>query len=290
MSAIEHAHRYFDAWNARDAAAIVAAFAPGGTYVDPTTPGPLLGDAIGAYASGLWSAFPDLHFELVSVAPAGDGQVAAQWIMRGTNHGSMNGLPPTGKSVELPGADFITGSEDGLHSVTGYFDSAALPRQLGLQVLVQPRQAGPFTFGTCSAVQSSRASMPGALSFTSLVTRDAQEATIVSDYSRRIAPEMLSMQGFISFLGIGVGNRMLTVTAWESPEDPKQLLRKGTHHDSIRHFYNEDNFAGGVTSVWQPLRISFNARCAACGKMHRTTQPLTHCACGAALELPAQTW
>jgi hypothetical protein len=32
--------RYFDAWNAHDAAGIVATFADSGTYADPTTPGP----------------------------------------------------------------------------------------------------------------------------------------------------------------------------------------------------------------------------------------------------------
>ena len=119
---------------------------------------------------------------------------------------------------------------EGLRSVTGYFDSALLPRQLGLQVLVQPHQVGPFTFGYSTAVQSSRQTIPGALSLTSLVLRDAAEADIVRSYSRKIAPEMLHMRGFISFLGIVVGQRMITLSAWDSPEDPKQLLRGGTHH------------------------------------------------------------
>jgi hypothetical protein len=46
--------RYFDAWNAHDAVAIVATFAPSGTYADPTTPGPLSGPAIGENAEQLW--------------------------------------------------------------------------------------------------------------------------------------------------------------------------------------------------------------------------------------------
>ncbi|HZQ41986.1 MAG TPA: nuclear transport factor 2 family protein [Acidobacteriaceae bacterium] len=57
---------YADAWNRHDADGIVATFADGGTYCDPTTPGPLTGAAIGEYASGLWSAFPDLSFQLTS--------------------------------------------------------------------------------------------------------------------------------------------------------------------------------------------------------------------------------
>jgi predicted ester cyclase len=46
--------------------------------------------------NGLWAAFPDLSFEVASAGEAGPGLVAAQWIMRGTNLGSMMGLPPTG--------------------------------------------------------------------------------------------------------------------------------------------------------------------------------------------------
>ena len=41
MKATETAELYFDAWNKRDADAIVATFATGGTYTDPVTPGAL---------------------------------------------------------------------------------------------------------------------------------------------------------------------------------------------------------------------------------------------------------
>lgn len=290
MSSMEQAQRYFDAWNSHDAAAIVATFAPGGTYVDPTTPGPLTGEAIGHYAAGLWSAFPDLQFEIVSTAPAGEGKVAAQWIMRGTNHGSMFGLPPSGKCVELAGADFVVVEDAGLRAVTGYFDSATLPRQLGLQTIVQPHQIGPFTFGKSTAVQSGNQAIPGGLSFTALTLRNPTEEEIVRNYSRQIATEMLGIPGFISFTGITVGQRMLTVSSWESTDAPKQLMQGGTHKESMRHFYSDGHYHGGVTSVWAPVRVSYMARCASCGKMHRQSQPITQCSCGAALSTPTNIW
>lgn len=80
MAAVDVAQRYFDAWNSRDPSAIVATFAKGGTYNDPTSGGTLTGQE---YTSGLFSAFPDLSFEIVSAAPAGDEMVAAQWLMKG---------------------------------------------------------------------------------------------------------------------------------------------------------------------------------------------------------------
>jgi ketosteroid isomerase-like protein len=83
MSAIAVSQRYFDAWNRHDAAAIVATFAPDGVYSDPTSGGPLTGDAIGAYAAGLWAALPDLSFELMSAGEPGEDMVPADGACAG---------------------------------------------------------------------------------------------------------------------------------------------------------------------------------------------------------------
>jgi steroid delta-isomerase-like uncharacterized protein len=122
MDSMSIATAYFEAWNQRDPGKIVAAFAEGGTYMDPASGGALKGAAIGHYASGLFAAFPDLTFEVVSGGPIGENMVAAQWVMRGTNTGSLLGLPPTGKTVILSGADFITIDGGKIRSVRGYFD------------------------------------------------------------------------------------------------------------------------------------------------------------------------
>jgi steroid delta-isomerase-like uncharacterized protein len=166
MNALEIAQCYFDAWNRRDAEAIVGAFAEGGTYSDPTGGQGLHGESLASYAKGLWEAFPDLSFEIISSADVGADMVAAQWLMRGTNTGSLNGLPPTGRTVALPGADFIQVERDRIRSVQGYFDSRAVPEQLGLQVMVQPNVIGPFAFGTSALVQTGNKTKPGAFSIT----------------------------------------------------------------------------------------------------------------------------
>ena len=132
MDSMSIAAAYFEAWNRRDPDGIVATFADGGTYMDPTSGGALKGAAIGHYASGLFAAFPDLTFEVVSGGPIGENMVAAQWLMRGTNTGSLLGGPPTGKTVVLPGADFITIEGGKIRSVRGYFDSKEFGKQLGL--------------------------------------------------------------------------------------------------------------------------------------------------------------
>jgi predicted ester cyclase len=119
----------------------------GWNVYDPTTSGPLTGDAIGAHAQGLWAAFPDLSFDLVSVAQHDSGLVALEWVMKGSNTGSMMGFPPTGLPVTLPGAAFIRVEGDKIRSAQGYFDSAAVARGLGLDVVLQPKASWRRTPG-----------------------------------------------------------------------------------------------------------------------------------------------
>jgi steroid delta-isomerase-like uncharacterized protein len=206
---------YFGAWNRHDAEAIIATFAEGGTYSDPSAGKGLEGNAIAAYAEGLWATFPDLSFEIISVGHMGADMVAAQWLMRGTNTGPLQNLPPTGRTVEVPGADFIVVQGDQLRSVQGYFDSKAVSDQLGLMVLVQPHAVGPFSFGTSVSVQTGKTCKPGAFSITKLETRSEDEAQQIRQLTRQISTEMLQMPGFISLVTMVVSRRMMTVAAWE---------------------------------------------------------------------------
>ena len=61
--------RYFAAWNDHDPDAVVRSLAGGGSYEDATTGGPLTGDVLAANVAALLAGFPDLHFDLVSMAP-----------------------------------------------------------------------------------------------------------------------------------------------------------------------------------------------------------------------------
>lgn len=291
MEPVQVAQRYFDAWNARDAGAIAATFAEGGTYIDPAVPAPLTGDAIGAYAQGLWAAFPDLAFQIVSVAVNADGLVAAQWLMTGTNTGSFNGLPPTGKSVSLPGADFVRVEGDRIRSVQGYFNAGDLPAALGLDVIVQPKAIGPFSFGTSRRAYGGSAATPGAFSITVLEARSAEEKKKVSESGRQISNELLGMPGFIAWVGVDIGDRMMTITAWETPEAPRQMLKGGEHRSAMSRFFGPEIASGGFTSVWVPARINPRwVRCPACSKMADSSAAQGKCACGVALPEPLAYW
>src|SRR5688572_33121271 len=96
---------YFDGWRRHDADAIQATLAPDGHYEDPLTGGPVRGDALRGYVQQLWSAFPDLDFEIGAVHRVADGRVHAAWTLLGHNTGSFQGLPPSGRGVRLNGFD-----------------------------------------------------------------------------------------------------------------------------------------------------------------------------------------
>jgi len=259
------ARRYFDAWNAHDREAVAASFAPGGVYRDPAVPDGLDPPATGAYAAGLWEAFPDLAFavdDLVADGPT----LWARWTMTGTDTGGMRGLPPSGRPIAVDGADLIRAAGQGVASVQGFFDAGAVPRQLGMQVVVQPDRAGPFRFGTSAYVLRESAE-PGAMGMTVLEATSAAAQDEVRERTRAIAADLAGEPGFLSVLVASVGRRMYTMSAWRSPED-LQRIRRGPHADAIRWFFAGEMAAGGQTGVWTPHRLNgMWVRCADCGEM-----------------------
>jgi len=218
---VDAAQRYFEAWNRRDPSAIVAAFAEGGTYSDPAAGQELRGPAIAEYAGSLFTAFPDLSFEPVSTVLNGNGMMAVRWLMRGTNNGSLQGNPPTGRTVSLPGADFIVVEGDSIRSVQGFFDQKSLVEQLGLQAMIVPTALGPFTFGYSVRMQSGKRTKPGAVSLTWLDVRsDVNEREVRERGMHVVGDQMARMPGFISWVGPVVDHRMFTITAWRTRRAP----------------------------------------------------------------------
>jgi len=290
IDAIAVAQRYFDGWNRRDPAAVLATMAPNGTYADPTTGGPLSGEAFNGYMKGLFSAFPDVSFEIASIGVAAPDLVAAQWVMRGTNTGSMFGLPPTMKSIDVRGADFIRVAGDRIRSVDGYFDSGEVPRQLGLQVIVQPTSIGPFQLGISARVSGSNA-RPGAFSITAITPRNVEDENNIRQYSRQIAAELPSLKGFIGWVSVTVANRMLTITAWENASDPQQLMERGRHPEAMNKFFAGQLGASAYTSVFTADRINASwVRCTSCSAMVDHAARHGTCPCGATLPQPMPYW
>ncbi|MFO1209119.1 MAG: ester cyclase [Amaricoccus sp.] len=291
MGTLDAVRRYFDAWICRDADAVLASMTDDGTYEDPGTGGPIAGDALRGYMQGLWTAFPDLTFEEESLAETGPASAAAQWRMRGTNSGPIAGMPPTGRPIHTRGADFFTLREGRIATVAGYFDSAAVPRQLGLDVIVQPREIGPFRFGTSTAVQPGPVRTPGALVLTYIEARNSAAAEEVTRLSRPVLIEMLGLEGFAAATTARQGLRAVTISAWESREASARMLGQGAHAAAMRPFYAGDLASAARISTWVPDRLDLlYLRCEACGRMNRDPAPGAACRCGAPLREPIPYW
>jgi hypothetical protein len=99
------------------------------------------------------------------------------------------------------------------------------------------------------------------------------------------------MNGFLGFVGVTVGSRMMTISAWESAKDPRQLLTGGVHADAMKKFFGTELAAGGFTSVWVPDRINTRwVRCSGCHRMADHERSAGTCSCGAKLPDPLPYW
>ena len=87
------------------------------------------------YLQGWWTAFPDATVTVSNVVSEGD-QAVGEMTYSGTQTGPMTGpageIPPTGRSVELKGAAWITIRDGKIARFNGYYDTMSMMVQLGL--------------------------------------------------------------------------------------------------------------------------------------------------------------
>ena len=123
----------YAAWNAHDPDGVVAGYDEDVEVVDITSGITAVGrDEIYAIAVDRLAGFPDFSLERRVLLI--DGTMSSdRWVMYGTQTGDYQGLAPTGRSVEIPGATFSEYDERGLVlRETHHIDVAGLLRQLGL--------------------------------------------------------------------------------------------------------------------------------------------------------------
>lgn len=85
------------------------------------------------------AAFPDIHCTIEDQFSSGDKTVT-RWTIRGTHTGTLMGVPPTGKSIVVPGM-FIGRHHNGkLVEQWGLFDQLGLLQQIGALPTPTPGQ------------------------------------------------------------------------------------------------------------------------------------------------------
>jgi steroid delta-isomerase-like uncharacterized protein len=82
-------------------------------------------------AAPLRAGFPDLDVTIEDQIAEGD-KVVTRWSARGTNSTSLRGMPPTGKTVSVTGANVARFAGGQIVESWFNFDMLTLLRQLGL--------------------------------------------------------------------------------------------------------------------------------------------------------------
>lgn len=130
---ISHYKRYEEGWEEHDPEVVMDAFAPGGAVIAPNLDEPRTGEEIGEWVEETIAGFPDVRFEEQDLMMTDQEDVfVVEWTFYGTHTGTLDGLPPTGNTVEFDGVDVYSISEKGIESTRIYFDQSAMADQLGL--------------------------------------------------------------------------------------------------------------------------------------------------------------
>lgn len=124
---------YLDVWNDGDYAKMSDVLAESIAVYDPGAPeGEVHGHGgLEALLRELRTAFPDFRVAIDDML-AGDETIMAEWTFTGTHEGEFNGVPPTGRKVELTGMDTMRISDGKVHEHRIYYDRQELFEQLGL--------------------------------------------------------------------------------------------------------------------------------------------------------------
>ena len=245
---------FYDAWNRRDGAAIIALFTESGAYVDPLTRIELAGDKLADHVQNVLGVIRDLRITATRRI-SDNGASAAAWTIEGTWDGKLGPLTASKTPVHFDGIDVVELAGGRLRRVRRSFDLLAVADSLRLQTIVEPVSDGPLTFGHSMRSWVSK-EKPGALGMTWLLARDETEKLAIRARARDIISHFRQVPGFIGIVTGFAGLHGFTLTAWESEE----ALRVATHsaaHSEAMHAFREEGLSGGVfTSVWVPLRLN----------------------------------
>ncbi len=82
------------------------------------------------FYAAIWSAFPDLHHDILDIVAEGD-KVAVRYNIIGIHKGELQGIPPTGKEVSFGAMDFITLINGKVAEEWEIADTMGLMQQIG---------------------------------------------------------------------------------------------------------------------------------------------------------------
>lgn len=125
---------WLEAWNTHDMQLASDLLAEDVEYFDIGFSGILRGRAaaleqgVSVFQRGL----PDLHWALRGEPIVGADAIAWEWTLTGTNTGTWGGIPATQQPIQLKGVSLMRVRGGKISSVSTFYDTGTLNRQLGL--------------------------------------------------------------------------------------------------------------------------------------------------------------
>jgi steroid delta-isomerase-like uncharacterized protein len=124
---------YVDVWNERDYSKIPEVVSESISVYNPTAPGGEVHgrDGLEAFMRGVVAGFPDFHVTVHDVV-SNDDLVMYDATLTMTHEGEFDGIPPTGREVEVSEMAKYHVADDKVREYRVCFDQQAVFEQLGL--------------------------------------------------------------------------------------------------------------------------------------------------------------
>jgi steroid delta-isomerase-like uncharacterized protein len=129
--------RFFEAINRRDVNGLDDICAPDFTLHFPGVPAPLSREGAKQFFGMFFAAFPDIHHSLEDVLTDGH-KVAIRMTIRGTQQGEFQGLPVSGKPINIGSLNIFYVVEGKITEQWVETDTLGMLQQLGAVPAVQP--------------------------------------------------------------------------------------------------------------------------------------------------------
>lgn len=122
---------YVEMWNEREFGRIPELVSESFVHVDPDGNETRGRDGLEGYMRGILSGFPDLHVAVTETV-ADEGTVMYEATLTMTHEGEFEGIPPTGREVEIREMATIEVADGMVETHRVYYDNQETLRQLGL--------------------------------------------------------------------------------------------------------------------------------------------------------------
>jgi steroid delta-isomerase-like uncharacterized protein len=123
-------HRWIEAFNARDWATERAVRGDDFRAHISGSPAPLDNNAWSGFMNEFTTAFPDAHITIESCIGEG-AHTSSNWTMTGSHRATFNGIPATGRKIQIAGIEFNHFVDGRVEEHFAQFDLASLMQQLG---------------------------------------------------------------------------------------------------------------------------------------------------------------